>query len=78
MENKKSIFLFLIGLGVGVVFTKVFLTKDKPQENLTTLAETQEKLAECESQKDQVSEKLKILDEGSSGKTADEVHGRTN
>lgn len=73
MENKKSIILFFIGLGVGIVLSNAFLVKNKNHASITTESQAQEKLAECEAQKDQVSEKLKELGESSSGKTSDEI-----
>lgn len=72
MAGKKGIILFLIGIAVGVIFSKAFLVKEKPLKEISA-AEIQEKLAECEAQKDQVSEKIKKIDADSSGKTSDEI-----
>lgn len=72
MAGKRGIILFLIGIVVGVVFSKVSFVKEKSSKEISA-AEIQEKLAECEAQKDQVSEKIKRIDADSSGKTSDEI-----
>lgn len=72
MEFKKEVFLFLLGLAVGVTATSYFSSRKGPSE--TTSTETlQEKLNTCESQKEEIAEKIKTLDAAAEGKSSDEI-----
>lgn len=73
VEIKKSLIIFLFGLVAGTLISGFFAKKTAKPLDSDTALEAQEKLAECEAQKSQISEKLKNLDESSSGKSSDEV-----